>query len=711
MAGFATFDPIEIDIPFRGKEPATVRAVNVRTEFPKPTQRQRTALATALGREASDLSEDGCLVVARSVADPVAATNLLKAGGAFERYAGDSALTIFVADVELASLIILDQPRGADTPTAIPAPRVAGELDANGDPLSQMVYEFANWGDLKEHIKHSVDITLKVGQHLDTSILGSQVSKPILATVATIRIVGDPPTDQPTQEFDALVAADGNTRTVCSLAAALGGEFNADELPGAIADRMLRSIPSGADSLSVAHHKGRAAAHDEALERFYVAAGDPTNPDLVRFGQTCLIPAEIVIGFRRFGPQLGQRSFEFVDAVRSDVGQQHSLAKAWSVGAVNANVGGQAIARAVAEGVLDEELGAVAEGVESFTPPVTVTPVDGDPKTVSGCDSGLARAVWLVHALTQPKAFDDIKRHIRGLGGHKQVDKTNFARHIASTLWREWAPYKAVSHGNEAAAWRVGGAIPQALMGTNWEALYPVRWADLVPIARDTEDPRHENAKATLMVAGGLALIADGQILAASGSTEVGAEGQRYRRSQPPVLITELGTTEQGLWTLAHAADSFDSTRPASNAFSRGSAITAGSYSITFPSSADPAIAVTNEAASKLSFDRIRDIAGMRIQANSDDDPPPPIVDDRDRLVRLRTDLANRIDSARKIQIELEKLVLKRSDFRAIDDFQSWEELDRNIRKLAAAVTNWEPEEPAIDEDDEFLDETEGVEI
>lgn len=702
-----TFDPIEIKVPFAGKDAVDVRAVNVRTTFPSPKQRQRTMLATALGKEATELTADARWVIARSVADPLAATSVVKNGGS-SRYAGDSALTMLPTDVELASLIVLDQPRGADTPTTIRAPRVFGELDADGEPLPQMIYEFATFADLFNHIRHAVDVTIQSGQNLETSILSSQVSKPILLVVATIRITAEPGTDGPL-EIHVLVPSDGNTRSVCSLVAALGGEYPADDLPDAIAKRMLERVgPLGS---SAAHHKGRAAVHAKALDEFYAAAGDITNPNLVRYGQTTLIPAEIIIGFRRFGPKLEERSFEFVDAVRSDVGQQHSLSKAWPTGAVSANVGGQAIARAAAEGHLPAEVGRAAEGVGAFTPGITLEPLldgDGGPAPeVSTLDTGLARGVWLSQALTQPGAYGHVKRHIRALGGHKQVDKKTYAAHIAATLWREWAPFKSASHSNEAAAWRVGGAIPHILIEKNWDALFPARWSELVPIALDDADPRRDDAKATLMVAGGLALVADGQILAASGSTNKGANGQEYRRSQPPVIIADLGETTAGLWTLAHAADSFRSDRPASNAFSKPTGISKDAYNIAFPSHSDPSKAVTNEGGVKLSYDFVRDLVGLRLsEADSKKGKEaPPILTDRELLVELRKDLANRVDQARKIQLRIDELVGRRTDFKPMADLLAWDSLDRDLRKMAAAVTQWEPDEDAIDEEDDVDDE------
>ncbi len=744
MTILPSFDPFVIEkMPFYGEE-LTFCAYNVPKYLSMPNARQRSSFASVLAKIAPTLSDDARWTISRSVSDPATVGPMLAKGiGVSERCAGDSALTLMSTRVDLASVLVLDQPRGAETPGGVSGPKIRGALDEDGVPRPQLVFEFPSWDEVRRHVEHTIDTTLKQGQHLAPSILSSGVSKPILLTVATIRVAAEPGGEP--EEITALIALDGHTRLICAHQAALSGgtkpgsRISLKELPAAIASRMLHRTERVAN-LSRAHERGRAEKHAEAVDRFIRAAavGDTTNPDLARFGQTASIPAEVVIGFRRFDTPLAMREFEFVDAVRSDVGQQHSLSRAWPDGSITANVGQQAIARAVAAGKLDAEIGSVAEGSVDFTPPVTLIPVpadstDGGPggpavgdepaALDSTLDPGLARAVFLLHALTQPGASDEIKRHIRNLGGHKKIDRNTYAKHIASVLWREWAPFKEASHDNEAAAWRVGGALvtesepgedgkpektADVVFGKPWEALFPPRWVDLVPVALDASDPRSGDAKVTLQVAGGIALIADGLLLAGSGSTKFGANGQEYVRRHPSTILALLGKNELGLYTLAHAADSFQSHRQASNSFSKTQDIPAGVYAVAFPkSAAEPSVAETSVNGVYQNFDQIRDVAGLRAKTKSPEKRKPVPKCQSEQLADLAGDLRGAVADAVTAQRAMTELIRKspRLAGEAFADNDDWAALQSDLMDVLMVVRGWQPMDPrnnaVIDDDDD----------
>jgi len=63
------------------------------------------------------------------------------------------------------------------------------------------------------------------------------------------------------------------------------------------------------------------------------------------------------------------------------------------------------------------------------------------------------------------------------------------------------------------------------------------------------------------------------------------------------------------------------------------------------------------------------------------------------------------VDQARKIQLRIDELVGRRTDFKPMADLLAWDSLDRDLRKMAAAVTQWEPDEDAVDEEDDVVDE------
>lgn len=738
---FNTHPPFEVEIPFVGEtDPGTTWAYNVPKVLPAPSAGQRSSYVRALAKVAPDLSTDARWTVGRSISNPEAAVEMLRKGiGVAERCSGDSMLTLLTTSADLASLVVLDQPRGAETPPGIAGPKVRGDLDADGNPLPHLVYEFTSWEACQRYIAYTAEVTLQHGQHLAPSILSSKVSKPVLLAVATIRITGEPEFDQEPEEIHVLVVLDGNTRVINSLLAALGDRFSRNQIAAEIARRMLRKAKASAGGLSAQHYRGRAEAHAEALDRFNRAAGDIENPDLVRFGQTTNIPAEIVIGFHRFGDPLAMREFEFVDAVRSEVGQQHSLAKAWPDGSVTANVGQQAIARAVASGVLSEEIGALAEGSVAYIPAVTLIPAPctdageesgENPEPQSTLDPGLARAVFLLNALTQPEAYEEMKRHIRNLGGHKKVDRNLYGRHIASVLWRGWAPHKEEGHKNETAAWKVGGALVvmptseegdpggdrertgESVLGKRWQALFPPRWTDLVPIALDASDPRHTDAKLTLQVAGGLALIADGLLLAASGSTRFGVHGHEYVRRHPATVLALLGKSELGLWTLAHAADSFRSTQAASNSYSINKAIPTGVYAVARPKSAEePSVAVTTVDGVYQNYDSLRDLAGLRLPegSNKGKDKPTP-KSELEQLEDWASELRSAVDRAVKAQQAMEKLISTGPAlaFKAFADIADWESVQKDLMDVYVAVRPWTPGNPVstvVEDDENFVED------
>jgi hypothetical protein len=688
MNTFDTFDPFDVDIPFTGqREPSTVQVVNLRTSIPEPDLAERRKLVTYGEKAWPRLTKQDCWSIAHAVADPATANTVAKAGVFSEQFAGDSALTFLRADVNLPFLIPIIQPRTADVPTLLAPPRVHGVLDGRGEPRPVMIVEFQSKAHMREYTKHSIARTLEAGRDLKSSILSHGVSQPVLCYAATIRLLDTG------EEIDVIVVVDGLTRVVMSWAAMLGGTVTAAGLPGAIVDRIFskKGSDGGTDGVSGAFRKGRTEQFGELRGNFLAAAGDTTDPNLTRYGQTVRVPANIIVNFRRVGkPLVGEaRLYEFPDAVNSAVAQQHSLSKAWAPSAIGANIGGQAIQRAAAAGILPAHVAGVALGVEDFSfADVTLMDPDGGLPEI---DLGLARGVWMGAELTQPAVFEAVKRSLRALGGDPQIHKRNYADRISTPVCRAWAPWKLASHSNEQRAWAAGGAIPHSLIGTSWTPLFPKMYTDLVPIALATDDPRQGSAVATLQCAGGMALVADGQILAASGSTAEGAQA-RYRRSQPPVVVEELAATVEGLWLLAHAADSFQSDKQAVNSFTKAADIPPDAYRIQFPEPGNPVRGVGVHEGARLSFDHVRDIAGLRLSDNDDEDDDED-EDGHDRLIALRSRLTAGADAMQRAQEALTALAGERPDLKPFDSYPEWESVQQQLSSIFAVVMGWKPPE------------------
>jgi hypothetical protein len=126
-----------------------------------------------------------------------------------------------------------------------------------------------------------------------------------------------------------------------------------------------------------------------------------------------------------------------------------------------------------------------------------------------------------------------------------------------------WRSTKRHARGNAASVWRVGGPIPNTLYDSGFRWRVSEDYLDLVEPALDAKDPDHSNALATLRVAGGIALVADGLLLSPTGSsTNVAPE-----RISPQIRVFLLSRSKIGLCALAHAANSFRSDKEATNSF------------------------------------------------------------------------------------------------------------------------------------------------
>ncbi|MDG4668621.1 hypothetical protein [Mycobacterium sp. 236(2023)] len=697
MVVMTIFDPYEVTVPFKGaKEDSRVQVVNLRQSIPEPDLGERRKLVSYGAKHWNRLSKNDCWSIAHAVADPAAAISTAQAGGLTEQFAGESALTFLRADVSLPFLFPLIQPRTADVPSVLAPPRTYGVVDQNGNAGAAMIVEFQSHAHLREYTKNAIAGTLKAGRDLRGSILSHGVSQPVLSYAATIVIADSD------EEIDVLVVVDGLTRVVMSWWAMLGGEVTSAQLPGAVVNMLLSKKGSGGtDGVSGAYRKGRTETFSSLRGKYQAAAGDTSDPDLTRYGQTLRLPASIIVSFRRVGSPLtgDARPFEFPDAVNSAVDQQHSLSKAWAPSAIGANAGTHAVQRAAAEGSLSQTVAEVATGIEDFRFDFVELMDSGDGSGDCQIDPGLARALWLAAELTQPEAFSVIKRNLRNLLGEPQIHKRAYADRIFNLINRGWSAWKPVSYGNAQRAWAAGGPIPHSLIGTSWSPLFPRRFADLVEIALDKQDPLYSAAVATLQVAGGTALVADGQILAASGST---AEGG-YRRSQPPLVIEALASTHRGLWLLAHAADSFRSKRQAVNSYTKTSEIPDDAYRIRFPQRSHPEVGVeVTEEGERLSFDRVRDIAGLRQPDDDSSDDQQPAEDDHDRMVGLRYRMTSAAETLANMRNEIANLLKDRPDLSVFATHAEWESARDPLQAVFTAVVGWEPAEESIVDDADF---------
>lgn len=611
------YPSFDISVPFKGEnEPELVTVHELRRSFPPvPDQTQIKAfVAAGLEQPGANLGQSEWLTVVHAAADVLAATKIVSAGH-YQPDRGDLAtLNLLPIDVKITSLFPLFQPRIAGDPAVVDPPRISGLINQEGDPIACLVFEFEDEDHWRRQVEEQIRGTLNTGADLRVSILNHGVSTPLLAYPAIVRF-GD-------VSIRVMGIADGMTRFVRCWQNLLGAAFKECELPGQVASRLLaRKVGQGATTESTSREQGRLDEYLALVANFNAYAEHYDNSDVVRIGQSLIVPAKIAVGFSIHQDALPKEQ-QFPDAIAAAVAQVHTLQRPWRSSAVDANVIAQSIQRAATDGyisVADVGLATGESGIDTLSEP-WVEAVKDHPEI----DEGLVRAVWLIYRLTRPDAMKAVNRNIRALRGIARVTKNIYAATILSIIDRPWRASKEVSRGNAASAWKAGGPVPHEVYGStrSWRPLLGDKFATLVPAALNPEDPDHWSALYTLEIAGGIALVADGLILAASGSTAVDSG---FKRVQPQVLVSRLATTEAGLYVLAHAADSFHSDRQASNSLTpdqRKKLISNPGpkpYPVCRPDESDPIRAVADPS---FGFSQIRTIADP--EADGGDNKPKP---------------------------------------------------------------------------------------
>jgi hypothetical protein len=100
-----------------------------------------------------------------------------------------------------------------------------------------------------------------------------------------------------------------------------------------------------------------------------------------------------------------------------------------------------------------------------------------------------------------------------------------------------WRHAKQDTRQQAQRAWKNGGPIPHELLGLDWDPVPTKDFTKLVPLAMAGDD----DAKYTLQVAGGIALVTDKLLLSNTGSAL--ASEQVPFRSNVNEVVTNLGNS------------------------------------------------------------------------------------------------------------------------------------------------------------------------
>lgn len=532
-------------------EPVTI--TNFRPNLPDPAPaKDRVAFSRAGSAFGLSLGDDGLHGAARALTQPAIAAQAVRAELLTHEVIGPAMLTIFQSPVYLTELLPLIQPRAGAAPRDVDPPKVTGCVTGDGAPEAMIVIRFKDEAHLAAQLRQTVRQTRAMGRDYAASILTKRVSRPILTHVARIEF------DDGSDPFVVTVVRDGITRVVSSWAT-IYPDVQVDDLGDLMVDALLASKRSRRteESATAVRARGRDVIQQELRARFVQGtAGNRPTEEAIRIGQALTLPAQMIVSLSNVGAPGVPAGQQFDDAVQALVASVHGEFQPWDQSASDAAAILRALPRAVHDDALDEEVAHIATG---YSPLEKMPEAFGETTPVTP----LWRAVYLVAWLCNPAEFSGIKKHLRDLLGVSQIRRNAYISHLMTLIDLPWRNTKHHTQQQARRAWNNGGPIPHDLVDTTWDPVPTTDFTTLVPKALTGDD----NARNTLRVAGGIALVTDKLLMSNTGSAL--ASDEVPFRADVNDIVADLGRNdnEAGLWLLARAANAFRADQKAINSF------------------------------------------------------------------------------------------------------------------------------------------------
>ncbi|MGQ4361999.1 hypothetical protein [Streptomyces sp. SAS_272] len=711
--------PETISFTFEGEE-FTVSGFERALPDPSTPGDRAQLVKAGLQADGAALDEDAWHAVARAIISPEAAAAQLRsakgqASALIEEHVEGATLRSLHTRVWLTELFPGHQPRTSQGALPVEDPEVHGDVDEEGRPYARVVYRYRDRKHLRDHLAQTIEQTRHANPNpYDRSILARRITRAVIAHPCRLEFAdGD-------EHMDVLAVRDGITRLTSAWALLTDGASPyADEI-AATALRVLTAEKTqrrGAAERSLSQRMalGRQEALNGFLAEFQRGVNQTQPADRsVRLGQTLVVPAQVTVGIHRHGSAGLSAEEVFDDAVRSILASIHVEFRHWEAAAQNVEVGSRAISRVRLPGLPQNSL---LDGIIGLAlgrrKPEELPAVFGR-NDIPG--TPLWRAVYLTHFLTRPDVFEQVKRFAKDIKGTSRMNTAGYAELLGPVIDLPWRGYKAGSLQQARNAWANGGVLTKGVLG-DWQPAPGTDFTDLVePALKGNNDARQ-----TLAVAGGIALIADKLITRNVGS----AVGRTVPfRANTDQIVAGLAESEKGLWSLALAANAFEARRECLNSFTDAQLLarnTADMYTI-------PAVDLA--ASDKMA----RDAGGRAVQplhqwtlvALSDPGKAQQAEQERqqqsqeadgsqqtvaDKLAVERRVLRQAVTEARSAVERLLKIA-DSPEARAttVHPFGSQEELDRMIAEVHQLVgqitlhTQAAEQEPEDDEDDEFMD-------
>ncbi|MFE7412399.1 hypothetical protein [Streptomyces laurentii] len=541
----------------------TIHVSNIGRQLPgdSTTAQQDAVIATAKKNPGVPLDDAAWRVIARSTTRPDPLITQLRPTGddpfgalLTESVEGATVRSV-ITRVLTSELLPGIQPRTSSSLMEVPDPQVEG-LTHGDNPTAIVEYRYKDPQHLLDHVWHTISTTLSLNSYT-TSILTRSVTRNLL--VHSVRVTfedGSP-------SFHSLVVRDGITRLASMWAVLAGPDADnsdaADLAQKALLGALLSSdIPKNASDLGERICEARAKWRAQLREEFtQEISAEVPGLHAAQIFQSYTAPVQVAVGIEGHAGQILSPKDLFDDAIRSVLSSIHVEFRPWDESAQNVEVITRALKRIIqrkdprwSTDQLQDVYGLAVGRI-----PVSALPkAFGSGKTAPA--TALWRAVYLVNALSKPDLLDALKDQTKSIKGGKRMGLKGFGALLGPVIDLPWRTRKRLVMSQARNAWSNGGVLTGSVTD-DWHPVPTDDFTTLVAPAMQGDD----DARCTLAVAGGVALIAD-KLLTRNVGSSLGAPKEKGGvpfRADTNTVIDGLSsaTNELGLTILALAANTF----------------------------------------------------------------------------------------------------------------------------------------------------------
>ncbi|MEU5657945.1 hypothetical protein ABZ802_20385 [Streptomyces sp. NPDC047737] len=552
---------LSVDVPWGAD---AIRVTNISPHLPADSTDSHGEVVTAAGRAnpSTWLPDTSWGAIARATTRPEALAVQLRptadepSGLLMIENVEGATLRSVVTRVLLSELFPGPQPRTGMEVSEVPDPQVHGIIH-EGRPGAIVQYRYESLAHLRNHVWQTIHATLSLNSYA-TSILTRSVTRNLITHPVEIVF------EDGTEAIHLLVVRDGITR-LASAWAVLAGHGADPASVATLATEALLGSPSAAGTstgpgLGQRLATSRARWRQELREEFQDEMKGAT-PGLraAQIAQSYVVPAQIAVGVEGHDGRVLSPEDIFDDAIRSVLASVHVEFKQWDAAAQNVEVVTRALKRIIQQG---DPRWNTAELQAVYGLAVGRIPVAELPQLFGGNPAppgtALWRAIYLVSALTRPDLLELLKDQAKAIKGGQRMSMKGFGELLGPIIDLPWRAKKKLVTKQARNAWNNGGVLSKDVT-EGWTPQPTDDFTELIALAMNGDD----DARRTLAVAGGVALIAD-KLLTRNVGSSLGAKKEKGGvpfRSDVNKVIEGLSrpTNELGLWTLALAANAFRS--------------------------------------------------------------------------------------------------------------------------------------------------------